>query len=183
LTNPLDESKLRVLIPASDIDAKVAQLAARIEQDYAGRPLTVLGVLKGSVFFLVDLLRRIRLPLELEFLRASSYGDRMESSGRVELGAFEKPLAGRDVLVVDDILDSGRTLSTIVAALRQAGAASVKTCVLVDKRKPRAAEHEADYAAFDIDDVFIVGYGLDYAERYRNLPHIAVFEANGEAAT
>jgi len=169
-----EQDRLTTLIEAESIQEKVRQLAARIESDYRGKPVTVLGVLKGSVFFLVDLLKSVRIPLKLEFLRASSYGDRMTSSGNVVLGPIESSLADRHVLIVDDILDSGRTLHAIAQEVAKTGAASVKTCVLVDKKKPRAVEHQADYAAFEIPDVFIVGYGLDYAEHYRNLPFIGV---------
>jgi hypoxanthine phosphoribosyltransferase len=168
------DDRIQTLIEAERIQEKVRELAARITADYRGTPFTVLGVLKGSVFFLVDLLKSVPIPLQLEFLRASSYGDRTTSSGTVALGPFESSLAGRHVLIVDDILDSGRTLATIAAAVRATGAASVRTCVLIDKKKPRAMEHEAHYSAFEIPDVFIVGYGLDYAEHYRNLPYIAV---------
>ncbi len=179
-----NDDRLKVLIEADRIQAKVRDLGARVASDYEGRPLTVLGILKGSVFFLVDLLKSVPIPLKLEFLRASSYGDGTSSSGTVTLGPIHSSLEGRDVLVVDDILDSGRTLAAIVAAVRATGAASVKTCVLVDKKKPRAVEHEADYSAFEIPNVFIVGYGLDYAELYRNLPHIAIVSpevAGGDA--
>jgi hypoxanthine phosphoribosyltransferase len=168
------DDRLKVLIEADRIQEKVRELGARIAADYRGTPLTVLGVLKGSVFFLVDLLKSVPIPLQLEFLRASSYGNATSSSGTVTLGPFEVSLAGRHVLVVDDILDSGRTLAAIARAVAESGAASVRTCVLVDKKKPRAVEHQANYAAFEIPDVFIVGYGLDYAEHYRNLPYIAV---------
>lgn len=172
----LDRSRLRVLIEEDAIRAKVEALARRIEHDYRGKPLTVLGVLKGSVFFLSDLIRRIQIPLRLEFLRASSYGDGMTSSGTVLLSPVEGSLRGRHVLVIDDILDSGRTLAAIVREVGKAVPASVRTCVLVDKKKARAEEHEADYAAFEIPDVFIVGYGLDHAEHWRNLPYIAVVD-------
>lgn len=168
------DDRLKVLLEADRIQEKVRELGARITADYRGTPFTVLGVLKGSVFFLVDLLKSVPLPLQLEFLRASSYGNATTSSGTVALGPFESPLAGRHVLIVDDILDSGRTLAAIARAVSDSGAASVRTCVLVDKKKPRAVEHQANYAAFEIPDVFIVGYGLDYAEHYRNLPYIAV---------
>ncbi len=168
------DDRLKVLIEADRIQEKVRDLGAKITADYRGQSLTVLGVLKGSVFFLVDLLKSMPIPLKLEFLRASSYGDRTTSSGNVVVGPLESSLEGRHVLIVDDILDSGRTLHAIASAVTKAGAASVKTCVLVDKKKPRAVEHEANYFAFDIPDVFIVGYGLDYAEHYRNLPYIAV---------
>ncbi len=176
MVGTIDEKRLRILIPATRIDEEVRRLAARLEEDYRDLPLTVLGVLKGSVLFLADLVRHIRIPLRLEFLRASSYGDQTTSSGTVSLGPLEGSLEGRHVLIVDDILDSGRTLHAIAAAVQHLRPLSVKTCVLVDKRTKRAVDHEADYQAFEIPEVFIVGYGLDYAEQYRNLPHIAVLD-------
>jgi hypoxanthine phosphoribosyltransferase len=173
--------QLQMLISEADIRRRVESLAVQIERDFQDRPLTVIGVLKGSVFFLVDLLRRLRLPVRLEFLRASSYGQGTVSSGRVHLTPLEQDLSDRDVLVVDDILDSGRTLAAVVEHVRGFGPRSIKTCVLVDKRKERAQPFEADYKAFEIPDVFIVGYGLDYAEQYRNLPYIAsVQEASAQ---
>ncbi len=184
----LPASKLKPLIEADRIHEEVFRLAARIEEEYRNKPLTVLGVLKGSVFFLVDLIRLLRIPLHLEFIRASSYGDGTVSSGNVILGQLEASLEGRHVLVVDDILDSGRTLHAIVQEVKQGNPASVRTCVLVDKETDRAVDHEADYRAFRIPEVFIVGYGLDYAEQHRNLPYIAslddpsVLEQDEEAA-
>ncbi len=179
-TNP---TRLETLLSASAIDARVRELAARIQHDYHGLPVTVLGVLKGSVFFLVDLLRCIDMPIRLEFVRAASYGAGTTSSGTVEITGFDASLvAGRHVLVVDDILDSGRTLRAIADRIAHARPASVKTCVLVDKRKVRAVEFEADYKAFEIDDVFIVGYGLDHAEQHRNLPYIARLIESASAA-
>lgn len=169
----LPASKLKVLIEADRIHEEVFRLAARIEEEYRDKQLTVLGVLKGSVFFLVDLIRLLRIPLHLEFIRASSYGDGTVSSGSVILGQLEASLEGRHVLVVDDILDSGRTLNAIVQEVKLVKPASVKTCVLVDKQTERAVDLEADYRAFRIPEVFIVGYGLDYAEQHRNLPYIA----------
>ena len=162
------------LLSASAIEERVRDLGRRIEEDYRGRPLTVLGILKGSVFFLADLLRHVQIPLRLDFLRASSYGDRTVSSGNVLLSELEGDFTDRHVLIVDDILDSGRTLHVIRSRVVARGPASVKTCVLVDKRVTRAVELEADYRAFEIPNVFIVGYGLDFAEHYRNLPFIAV---------
>lgn len=179
MSGALDGHRLTTLIEAARIHDEVVKLAARIEAEYVGQPLTVLGILKGSVFFLVDLIRQIRVPLTLDFLRASSYGSGTVSSGHVTLGEFEGPLDGRHVLIVDDILDSGRTLRSIVEAVKERRPLSIRTCVLVDKRKERAVEFEADYAAFQIPDVFIVGYGLDFDEQYRNLPHIAVLDPGG----
>lgn len=177
-----ESCELKVLLSADEIHRQVEALAARLEADYRGKPLTVLGVLKGSVFFLVDLLRMIRIPLRLEFLRASSYGDRTTSSGTVKLTPVDFAAEGRHVLIVDDILDSGRTLHAIATEVARAKPLSVRTCVLVDKEVARAVEREADYRAFRIPNVFIVGYGLDYAEQHRNLPHIAELHLTPPAA-
>lgn len=168
----LPPHRLEPLVPTEAIQSSVSRVAVAIEEAYRDEPLTVLGVLKGSVFFLADLLRQVRIPLKLEFLRASSYGHRIESSGNVELSKLEGGFEGRHVLVVDDILDSGRTLHAIVEEVRKTSPLSIRTCVLVDKRKERAVEQRADFAALEIPDVFIVGYGLDYDEHYRNLPDI-----------
>lgn len=181
----LKNQKVRTLIDAERIRLQVHALAVQIEKEYRGQSLTVVGVLKGSVFFLVDLIRELKIPLRLEFYSASSYGDGMKSSGQVSLdqvGNSTADLRGRHVLVVDDILDSGRTLSAIVADLEKAGPESIKTCVLIDKKTDRAVDLAADYRAFQIPEVFIVGYGLDYAEQYRNLPYIAVLEAPEDTA-
>ena len=162
-----------VLIPAERLQARVAELAARIDADYAGRELLLVGVLKGAVMVMADLARAMHLPVQMDWMAVSSYGSGTRSSGVVRiLKDLDTDITGRDVLVVEDIVDSGLTLSWLIGNLRSRGPASVKVCVML--RKPAAARMDVDvaYTGFDIENEFVVGYGLDYAERYRNLPFI-----------
>jgi hypoxanthine phosphoribosyltransferase len=168
----------RTLFHEQTILQRLDQLADSITRDYNSRDLTVVAVLNGSIFFMADLLRRIQLPLALDCLSVSSYHGGTESSGRVTFDQTSLPdVSGRHVLVLDDILDTGRTLHAICKRLRAEGnAASIRVCVLLRKLKARAEEMEADYVGFDIGDEFVVGYGLDYQERYRNLPFVGVLK-------
>ena len=168
----------RTLFHEQTILSRLDELAADITRDYEGRELTVIAVLNGSVFFMADLLRRIQLPLSLDCLSVSSYHGGTESSGVISFDQTSLPdVDGRDVLILDDILDTGLTLHAICGRLqREANPASVRICVLLRKDKPRAQELEAHYVGFDIGDEFVVGYGLDYRERYRNLPFIGVLK-------
>jgi hypoxanthine phosphoribosyltransferase len=168
----------RTLFHEQTILQRLDQLADLIRRDYEGRDLTVVAVLNGSVFFMADLLRRIQIPLRLDCLSVSSYHGGTESSGHVTFDQTSLPdVRGRHVLVLDDILDTGRTLHAICKRLRAEGdPASIRICVLLRKLKARAEELEADYVGFDIGDEFVVGYGLDYQERYRNLPFIGVLK-------
>jgi hypoxanthine phosphoribosyltransferase len=167
-----------VLYRESEIAARLDELAIQITADYTGKELTVLAILNGSLIFMADLLRRIPLPLQLDCLRVKSYYGGTVSSGRVQFDHTALPLVqGRHVLLLDDILDSGNTLAAISETVRlEAGALSVKSCVLLRKMKKRNLSIEADYVGFDIGDEFVVGYGLDYQERYRNLPLIGVLK-------
>ncbi len=169
----------RIIFREADILRRLDEIAARIAADYEGADLTVLAVLNGSLIFVADLLRRIPLPLKLECIRVSSYHGAAESSGNITFDQFSMPdIRGRDVLIVDDILDTGQTLDAIRRRLNEeALPRTVKICVLLRKLKPRLARVEADYAAFDIADEFVVGYGLDYCEKYRNLPFVGVLRA------
>ncbi|MFP4058018.1 MAG: hypoxanthine phosphoribosyltransferase [Candidatus Brocadiia bacterium] len=163
-----------VLFTAAEIERRVAELAAAIDRDFAGRRLTIVAVLRGSVVFLDDLLARLEHPATVELVEASSYGDGTNSRGRVTLrryGSLE--VAGRRVLLVDDIADTGRTLLAVRRELERMGARSVSTCVLLDKPCRREVELEVDYRGFQVSDAFVVGYGLDHADRYRDLPYIA----------
>jgi hypoxanthine phosphoribosyltransferase len=164
----------KTLIDEPAILARLDAMAGQIAADYRGRELTVIAVLNGSLIFAADLLRRIPLPLKLDCISVASYHGGTESTGQVTFDQITMPdIAGRHVLIVDDILDTGRTLHAICARLqREGGARSVRICVLLRKAKRRAAELEADYVGFDIGDEFVVGYGLDYREEYRNLPFI-----------
>lgn len=177
----------RILFHEQTILSRLDALAAEITEHYRGRDLTVLAVLNGSLIFTADLLRRIPLPLQLDCLSVASYHGGAQSSGVVTFDQLALPdIADRHVLIVDDILDTGRTLHAICGRLRaEARPSSVRICVLLRKLKQRAQAMEADYAGFDIGDEFVVGYGLDYRERYRNLPFIGVLrqemlEGSGE---
>jgi hypoxanthine phosphoribosyltransferase len=166
----------RVLYGEAEIAARLDEMAVQITEDYRGKDLTVLAILNGSLFFMADLLRRIPLPLKLDCLRVKSYYGGTETTGRVQYDPQTlSDMSGRHVLLLDDILDSGHTLAAITDALRaEPGLLSLKSCVLVRKLKKRAREVKADYVGFDIPDEFVVGYGLDYQERYRNLPLIGI---------
>jgi hypoxanthine phosphoribosyltransferase len=166
----------RVLFREDEIADRLDSLASEITADYEGKDLTVLAILNGSLIFMADLLRRIPLPLQIDCLRVRSYYDKMDSSGQVDFDRMALPnLGDRHVLLLDDILDSGNTLAAIVDAVRKdVRPLSVRSCVLLRKTKTRARPIVADYVGFDIADEFVVGYGLDYQERYRNLPLIGV---------
>ncbi len=162
-----------VLIPAERLQARVTELAAEIDRDYAGRELLLVGVLKGAVMIMADLARAMHLPVQMDWMAVSSYGSGTRSSGVVRiLKDLDTDITGKDVLVVEDIVDSGLTLSWLVGNLRSRGPASVQVCVML--RKPAAARMDVDvaYTGFDIENEFVIGYGLDYAEQYRNLPFI-----------
>ena len=162
-----------VLITQEQLDQRIRELAAQIDADYADRELLLVGVLKGAVMVMADLARAMHLPAEMDWMAISSYGSGTKSSGVVRiLKDLDTDISGRHVLVVEDIIDSGLTLSWLLGNLRSRGPASVNVCVLL--RKPTAARMNVDvaYTGFDINDAFVVGYGLDYAEKYRNLPFI-----------
>ncbi|HEV8631709.1 MAG TPA: hypoxanthine phosphoribosyltransferase [Thermoanaerobaculia bacterium] len=167
----------RVLISADDLQRRVAELAARIDRDYADSDrLICVGVLKGSVFFLVDLVKRLTVPVAIDFFQTASYGGGT-SPGEVRIRKdLDLPVRGADVLLIEDIVDTGYTLRTILDLLRWRGARTVKLCALLDKHSQRQVEVPIDYCGFPIDNLFVVGYGLDYAERYRNLPYVGVME-------
>ena len=169
----------RVLFREDEIAARLDQLAVQITEDYQGKDLSVLAILNGSLIFMADLLRRIPLPLHLDCLRVKSYFGGTVTTGRVEFDhAALPPIQGRHVLLLDDILDSGNTLAAIIQTIRlETGPLSLKSCVLLRKIKKRDVSIEADYVGFDIRDEFVVGYGLDYQERYRNLPLIGVLKS------
>ncbi|GHD80645.1 hypoxanthine phosphoribosyltransferase [Salinibacterium amurskyense] len=164
-----------VLLTQEEIHEKIAVMARQIEADYAGEKLLLVGVLRGAVMVMADLARELSLPLEMDWMAVSSYGAGTQSSGVVRiLKDLDSDLEGRKVLIVEDIIDSGLTLSWLLGNLRSRGAASVEICTLL--RKPDAAKVEVDvkYVGFDIPNAFVVGYGLDYAEKYRNLRGVAV---------
>ena len=165
----------RVLFDEPAIHRRLDDIAAQVSSDYRDRELTVIAVLHGSLMFVADLLRRIPLPLKLDCLSVASYHGRVQSSSEVVFKEVTVPdVVGRDVLILDDILDSGHTLAAIREKLETAKPRSIRVCVLLSKKKQRARQVNADYVGFEIDDEFVVGYGLDFRERYRNLPYIGV---------
>lgn len=172
---------MQKLLTAEQIEEGVNRLAREIQTFYAGRPLIVLGVLNGSIVLLADLIRRLDMSLEIGLVQASSYGDRGTQQGplRADLSMLPK-IGGRHVLLLDDIFDTGNTLSALVEQLRQDGPESVRTAVLLRKHGRKAVSMEPDHVGFEIPDQFVVGYGLDYRGAYRNLPYLALMDA-GEA--
>jgi hypoxanthine phosphoribosyltransferase len=174
----MNDDIARVLFHESTLLVRLDELAAQITADYLDKDLTVVAVLNGSFMFMADLLKRIPLPLRVDCLSVSSYHGGTESTGVVTFHQTSLPdIDGRHVLILDDILDSGLTLHAIMAKLRaETKPLSVRSCVLLVKRKVRAVEEQADYVGFEIGDEFVVGYGLDYQERYRNLPFVGVLK-------
>ena len=166
-----------ILIPSDKLQARVCELGAEIDRDYAGRDLLLVGVLKGAVMVMADLARALHSGVDMDWMAVTSYGSGTKSSGVVRiLKDLDRDITGRDVLVVEDIIDSGLTLSWLLRNLASRGAASVEVCTLL--RKPEAAQVAVDvrYVGFDIPNEFVVGYGLDYAERYRNLPFVGTLK-------
>ena len=164
----------QVLITEQQIARRVRELSDELMRDFAGREFVIVSLLNGTVMFLADLIRHLSLPLRLDFIGVSSYGAGTESGELVFTKELRLEVRGRDVLLVDDILDTGRTLKRVLAKLRQLKPGRIQTCVLLDKPARRVEEVQADYVGFTIPDLFVVGYGLDYAERYRNLPFVGV---------
>ncbi len=170
-----EEGVGRILIEEDVLQARVRELGAEISRDYAGRDLLLVGVLKGAVFFMADLMRELTIPCEIDFMAISSYGAGTDSSGVVRiLKDLDLNISGRNVLVVEDIIDSGLTLSYLVRSLTARKPASVDICALLTKPERREVDVPVRYIGFEIPNEFVIGYGLDYAERYRNLPHVAV---------
>ncbi len=169
--------QLKILISRDEIANAVDRLASEIKRDYQGKQPLLIGVLKGAFVFMADLMRQLDLPLELEFVRLSSYGAARESSGSVRvIQGLKTPIEGRDVLVIEDIVDTGITISLLLDYLRNKNPASLKLCVLTDKPSRRRVPVSIDYLGFTVPDKFVVGYGLDFAEKFRYLPEICVIE-------
>jgi len=166
----------RVLITEKQIARRVKILARKIEHDFRGRELVVVPLLNGTVIFLADLIRHLNLPLRLDFVGVSSYGTGTESGDLIFTKELRLDVRGRDVLLVDDILDTGRTMNGVLQKIRALKPRRIKICVLLDKPSRRVEKAKADYVGFRIPDLFVVGYGLDFAERYRNLPFVAVLQ-------
>jgi len=173
----MEEDVGEVLITREEIREKTEELARQITADYQDRDLLLVCVLKGGLMFLADLMRQIRLPLEIDFMAVSSYGDSTESSGVVRiLMDLETNIQGRDVLIVEDIIDTGRTLNYIIQNLLTRRPASLKICTLLNKTARRVLDIPVDYMGFEIPDKFVIGYGLDYGQIYRNLPFVGVLK-------
>jgi len=166
-----------ILVSSEEIQAKVVELGKRITADYRGKNLLLLGTLKGAVPFIADLARAIELPLEIDYMAVSSYGNSTASSGIVRiLKDLEGPVQQKHVLIVEDIVDSGQTLHYLMDVLWQRRPLSLRVCALLDKGRERIKPVELDYTGFQIPDRFVVGYGLDYAQRYRNLPYVGILK-------
>lgn len=178
--NDTNSHSMKLVLSPEEIQTRVAQLAAQISQEFQGQDLVLVGVLKGAFIFMGDLARHLELPVEMDFVRLASYGSSSESCGRITMTKdCEIDLQGRNVLVVEDIVDTGLTLKWLVDQLRERGAAQVKLCSLIDKSERREVALELDYVGFKIPRGFLVGYGLDFDERYRYLP--GVYELHFEA--
>ncbi len=168
---------LKVLISEAELDKKVKELGKKISEDYKGKNLMMVSVLKGSVVFMADLMRAINIPCEIDFMSVSSYGSGVKTSGVVKIiKDLDINLEGQDLLIVEDILDSGLTLSYIKSILLERAPSSISICTLLDKPERRQADIKADYIGFQVPDQFVVGYGLDYDEKYRNMPYIGILK-------
>jgi hypoxanthine phosphoribosyltransferase len=173
----------QILVQPGDLSHRVQELADEISRDYEGRELLLVGVLKGAVFFLSDLMRSLRVPCEVDFMAVSSYGSSTESSGVVRiLKDLDTPIDGRDVLVVEDIVDSGLTLKYLLRTLSARNPASLEVCALLEKPERRKVDLEIRYTGFEIPNRFVIGYGLDHGERFRNLPYVAALNQNADSA-
>lgn len=169
--------RINVLLPEEEVDARIQAMGEEISRDYEGKQVHLICVLKGGSFFLCELAKRITVPVSLDFMSVSSYGGGTESKGVVKIVKdLDESIRDKDVLVVEDIVDSGRTLSYLLEMLRNRGPRSLRLCTLLDKPERRVVDVDVDYTGFQIPDRFVVGYGLDYDQRYRNLPYIGIVE-------
>lgn len=171
------EDKIKVLISEEEVDKKIQALGEQISKDYAGKEIHLICILKGGVFITCELAKNITVPVSFDFMSVSSYGDETVSSGRVKIVKdLDNPIEGKDVLIVEDIIDSGNTLRYLIDLLNSRKPSSIKICTLLDKPERRVTDVAVDYVGFQIPDKFVVGYGLDYAQKFRNLPYIGVIE-------
>ena len=169
--------KIRTLLTEEEVDAKIQEIGEQISKDYAGKQVHLVCVLKGGAFFMCELAKRITIPVSMDFMSVSSYGSETKSSGVVKIVKdLDEPLKDKEVIIVEDIVDSGRTLSSLLEMLRDRGPKSLALCTLLDKPSRRVVEVDVNYTGFQIPDEFVVGYGLDYDQKYRNLPYIGVVE-------
>lgn len=174
--------RIKVLISEEDVDKKICEIGKQITKDYEGKNVHLICVLKGGVFFMCELSKRIDVPVTMDFMSVSSYGDDTKSSGVIKIVKdLDESITGKDVLVVEDIVDSGRTLSHLLELLKNRNPNSIKLCTLLDKPERRVKDVKVDYTCFQIPDEFVVGYGLDYQQKYRNLPFIGVVEIEKES--
>ena len=170
--------EIKVLIDEEKLEKRVQEIATQIEEEYKGKELTLICILKGSIFFTVDLAKKINGDVRLEFIRVSSYNEGTESSGEIKMKLdLKDSIQGKDVIVIEDIIDTGRTLSYLIEYLKMKKPNSVKLCALLDKPDRRVVDVKVDYTGFQIPDKFVIGYGLDYDEKYRNLPYVGYIEA------
>ena len=169
--------EIKTLIDEEKLHNRIDEIAKQIEEEYKGKELTLICILKGSVFFTVDLAKRINGDVRLEFIRVSSYGEGTESTGEIKMKLdLKDSIQGKDIIVVEDIIDTGRTLSYLRDYLKEKNPASLRICTLLDKKERREFDIEPDYTAFNIPDKFVVGYGLDDRENYRNLPYVGYYD-------
>ncbi len=169
--------RITIMYTEEEIDNRIRELGAQITKEYSGKEITMICILKGAAPFACELAKRIDLPVEMDFMRCSSYGNETESSGVVKIDLdLDRPVRDKHILIVEDIIDTGRTMHYLLDILKSRGPADVKLCALLDKPDRRVTDVDIDYTGFVIPDEFIVGYGLDYAQRYRNLPYIGVVE-------
>ena len=173
----MEKHHIDVMIDEAAVDNRIKELGKQISRDYAGREVYLIGILKGSVYFTCELAKRITVPVIMDFMQCSSYGAATKSSGVVKLSKdLDMAITDRDVIIIEDIIDSGRTLSHLKDLLSQRQPASLKICTLLDKPSRRVVDVDVDYTGFQIEDKFVIGYGLDYDQLYRNLPYIGVVE-------
>ena len=169
--------KIKVLISEEEVDARIRELGEKISKEYEGKQIHLICVLKGGVFFMCELAKRITVPVSMDFMCVGSYGDGTKSSGVVRLAKdLDESIENKELLIVEDIIDSGNTLYYLMDVLRQRKPASLRLCTLLDKPDRRVKDVHVDWTGFEIPDEFVVGYGLDYAQKYRNLPYIGVVE-------
>ena len=175
------EDKINVLVSQEDVEKRIREMAAQISKDYEGETLHLVCILRGSIFFTCELAKYITVPVTIDFMSVSSYGDGTESTGRIKIMKdLDDSIKDKNVLVIEDIIDSGRTLAHLMSFLKVREPKSLKLCTLLDKPDRRVVSVDVDYVGMEIPDLFVVGYGLDYAQKYRNLPYIGVVELSGK---
>lgn len=177
----MKEPYVSVLISEDEVGRRIAELGEQISKDYAGREIKLICILKGSVIFTCELAKRITVPVKFDFMQVSSYGNKTHSDGNIKIiKDLDESIEGEHVIVIEDIIDSGNTLSRLMPMLKERGPADICVCTLLDKPERREAEVEVKYNGFNIPDEFVVGYGLDYDQSYRNLPYVGVLHLNGD---